>query len=508
MAVLDLERNAVVIRIVYDGPPHAGKTTSVRALARSLGRSVEAPGEVAGRTMFFDWMDYTGGLFEGHQIRCQVISVPGQRHLAARRDALLATADVVVFVADTADRDSLDASAGHIHWVAEALRQNNDPPVGVIVQANKRDLPGAVPRDEVRRVLGDDFARVALTESVADTGDGIRETFVLAVRLALDRIRELMVRGALPLGRPPVETSQDLLAALDNLTTNTASTAPAGEMIDDDDTFDEMLDDTAEYASPPAHDIASAIMSVVASPRPRLPDTRVPSGAIWPPVEGRMVLHEATANELTIQRMTNGDWVGGGSSRWRVHSSDAAVFSDFDDGRAALLAWARFHAAHTALLSPSRCVVLAEAAPELWRLWQIVRLAPSLRMWLAEASGLDALELLDRLAIAAALLGEIHARAPDSRILPTLDTIGRGEHGAQLVALMPAPSAPPPPPITDITAHVTRELARLLCSDLAERRSDLAHHLMSRAPATRWHDVVATALVDRVPPFARLSPQT
>ena len=71
MAVLDVDRNAVVIRIVYDGPPHAGKTTSLRALGRSLGRSVEAPSEVAGRTVYFDWMEYTGGLFEGSRAtRC------------------------------------------------------------------------------------------------------------------------------------------------------------------------------------------------------------------------------------------------------------------------------------------------------------------------------------------------------------------------------------------------------------------------------------------------------
>src|SRR5579864_6982644 len=132
MAVLDLERDVIVIRIVYDGPPLAGKTTSVRALAHSLARSVETPLEASGRTVFFDWMEYTGGLFEGHQIRCQVVSVPGQPDLAARRRA-------------------------HVGQLVEILRAQGEPPIGVVVQANKQDVPGALSRDAIREALGEDF---------------------------------------------------------------------------------------------------------------------------------------------------------------------------------------------------------------------------------------------------------------------------------------------------------------------------------------------------------------
>lgn len=189
MAVVDVKANAVVIRIVYDGPPFAGKTTSVRALARSLMRNVETPAEAEGRTLFFDWLEYTGGLFEGRQIRCQIVSVPGQAELAERRRTLLQTADVVVFVADTGDPEAVERSAQTIREMVEMVQREGEPPVGVIVQANKRDLPTAVPRDDVRAALGDDFAQTALTESVAEVGNGIRETFVLAVRVALDRIR-------------------------------------------------------------------------------------------------------------------------------------------------------------------------------------------------------------------------------------------------------------------------------------------------------------------------------
>ncbi|HEX3766353.1 MAG TPA: ADP-ribosylation factor-like protein [Kofleriaceae bacterium] len=470
MAVLDSDRDAIVIRIVYDGPPHAGKTTSMRALARSLGRGVESPGEADERTLFFDWMEYTGGLFEGHQIRCQVVSVPGQRQLAARRRALLDTADAVVFVADTADADAIARSAVAVRELFAVLRGKADPPIGVVVQANKRDLPGAVSRAELRAALGAELATIAVTESIAGDGDGIRETFVFAVRLALDRIRELIARGTLPRGTPDVDSAAQLLAALERQPLSSAS--------------------TDDFAAPA---IAPGV------PRPRLPDARVPSGAIWPPVEGRAVLHEATTGDLTVQRVGDGDWIAGLGSDWRVHSAAAAAFDDVDDGRRALLTWARLHAAHGELLSPSRCVVLAAADARTWRLWQIIRRTPSLRAWLVDGRALDAAELLDRLAAAAAVFGEACRRFADP--LPvTLDTVGDGLRGVQFVALMPRPGASPAR-LDDVAAHIVRQLSQLLAADLSERRGELAQRVSRRRAArTPWDDLVAAALAESPPP--------
>src|SRR6202790_1744660 len=118
MAVLDPRSDTVVIRVVYDGAPMAGKSTSVGALGRGLGSDVYSPAEVGGRTLYFDWLDYTGGLFEGRRIRCQIISVPGQATLAPRRRRLLESADAIVFVSDSspeafeADRAYLSGLCG------------------------------------------------------------------------------------------------------------------------------------------------------------------------------------------------------------------------------------------------------------------------------------------------------------------------------------------------------------------------------------------------------------
>lgn len=210
MAVLDRARNVVVVRIVYDGPAGAGKTTTVHALAQRLGREATTPEEAGGRTLFFDWLDYTGGLFEEHRIRCQIVSVPGQAMLASRRDYLLDGADAVVYVGEVREHnlaDTVEALAN----VIERVGTRDAVPVGVLLQANKSDLPGALPVDALREACEQLGSTVAVVPSVATDGTGVREAFVLAVRLALDRVRELGRLGQLEQGSPEVDDAETLL---------------------------------------------------------------------------------------------------------------------------------------------------------------------------------------------------------------------------------------------------------------------------------------------------------
>jgi signal recognition particle receptor subunit beta len=211
MPVIDEARGVLVVRIVYDGPALSGKTTSLKALAGGVSSQITTPGESNGRTLFFDWIDYVGGAFDGRQIRCQIVSVPGQRQLQARRRALLETADAVVLVLDTREHE-WDFSLG---WVKETVPycRGKDPPVGLVLQANKRDAADAVPASVLRDSVNS-IAPVAVVPSTATVGDGIREAFVLAVRLALDRVRALAGAGRLLSGSPDQDSPEALLAHL------------------------------------------------------------------------------------------------------------------------------------------------------------------------------------------------------------------------------------------------------------------------------------------------------
>lgn len=408
MAILDAERNAVVIRIVYDGPPEAGKTTSLRALSASLARPMTTPAQAGERTLFFDWLEYTGGLFEGRQIRCQVVSVPGQAELAHRRRALLEAADVVVFVSDSTH---LEEARVAIREMRGVLRDVSGPPVGFIVQANKRDRPGAADLGTLREALADDGA--AVLESVATSGSGVREAFVFAVRLALDRVRELLRDRTLEIGAPQVQDSADLLRELTRL---------------ESDLGEEVAEEQPAPPAPPG------------SMLPPSPD--VPSGMIWPPVEGRVLLADACATPFVPRQTAHGDWIGQ-SGRWRFHSPRQADYADPELGRRALIEWARVHASgQQRWLSTPRVVVLAPSGSGTWRLWQLVRVEESLRDQLlragtdASASGLLRRMLDTGRSLHVAM--ESLVLAP-YRLPITVDTVGAPNGMPVYIGLLPDP---------------------------------------------------------------------
>jgi signal recognition particle receptor subunit beta len=387
MAVLDRQNGCVVIRVVYDGAPMAGKTTSVAALGRGLGASVFSPAELEGRTLYFDWLDYTGGLFEGHRIRCQIISVPGQATLAPRRRRLLESADVVVFVGDSSP-SGFAADRRYLGGLSSVLQGLRGPPVGVVMQANKRDLPDAIPLEQLQSMLDSLQVRIGIVESVATKGSGVREAFVFAVRLALDRVRELMRSGDLPSARPQIDSAHDLLSELQRAEAGALDLATASGLthtrLQD---VQEMkpgslaaaaLQEAMRDEAQPSIDIPSPL-AADNNGVPQLPDERVASGMIWPPVDGRLILHETSGRTAKLHRHAEGGWSGRVGDRWHVRSAADASFEKADEGRAVLVQWARVHAAIAEALSKERCIVLAADGTGRYRLWQIVRVERSLR---------------------------------------------------------------------------------------------------------------------------------
>ncbi len=471
-----------MIRLVYDGPPEAGKTTSVRALAGSLAQPTYAPAEGPdGRTLWFDWMEYVGGRFEGCRIRCQIVSVPGQRALHARRRRVIEGADVVVFVADSSARET-PLTIAYLLELRDMLA-GADAPVGVILQANKRDLADAVPLDELRERLAEAGWPIGVVESVAADGTGIREAFVYAVRLALDRVRDLMSRGSLPTSAVGPGSAVELLDALraDDVQRAAPPVVECGPGSVAAELFREVLscEHHATRAAP-----SSALGLAPGAPRP--PDAAVPSGAIWPPVEGRAILCELAQIALAPRRLSNGVWAAGLGSGWRVVSSRDGSFASLDQGRTALIQWARLHAGTAGAISPRRCIVLADDGDRGWRLWQIVRAETSLREAVDSALRDHAGDaLIPRLCRLAQLLIDADDKlARLSLALPcTLDCIGGGGGVAVYIGLMPdvTTTLAGPRPRSDPRALLRNQLEPTVVVGLHERALDL-EHVLARLP--------------------------
>ena len=374
MATLDPRNDAIVIRVVYDGAPMAGKSTSVRALGRGLGGEVVSPAEVSGRTLYFDWLDYTGGLFEGHRIRCQIISVPGQATLAPRRRRLLESADVIVFVGDSTPT-GFAGDRAYLSGLQAVLEHVAGPPVGIVFQANKRDHAEAVPIDTLRSMLHELGLRVGVVESVATESSGIREAFVFAVRLALDRVRELMRTGELQGARPDVDSAEDLLqdlkvhevGSMDYAVETGLMHTRVAEL-----QSDSLVANAVAEAASPASPASAATDTSHDQPVP--PDDRVASGLVWPPVDGRLVLHELAQAPVALTRSADGGWTAVVNGNWRLYSDADAVYQDVEHGRAVLVLSARIQAVATRDKAGSRCIVLAADGHGRHRLWHIERI--------------------------------------------------------------------------------------------------------------------------------------
>jgi len=436
MAIIDDTKGVLVIRIVYDGPALSGKTTSLRALAQGVSSQVECPREASGRTLFFDWVDYVGGLFDGRQIRCQIVSVPGQKELAHRRQLLLETADAVVLVLDTRQ---MEWEFG-LGWVRDTVPfcRGKSPPVGLVLQANKRDAVDAVSSDDIQRSLNR-IAPVAVVPSTATSGEGIREAFVLAVRLALDRVRALAAAGQLHTGKPAEDDAAQLFERM--RVAEREATAPLNGALAQSALSSLEAELETELDPLRHHAPLDGVIDDGSGERLFVPDPMMPGGMIWPPVDGRALLHEVASLDIRPLRTARSDWAGSGSG-FRFHSLCSAIFPDSHSARTELLEWARLHSANTAHLSAGRAVILADAGSGRLRLWQIVRSEATLRERLASACQLpEASQVADELVGVASQLAVARESFADTTIgLPcTLWTVGSGaSYRPTFVGLMPS----------------------------------------------------------------------
>ncbi|MDF3066065.1 MAG: gliding motility protein MglA [Polyangiaceae bacterium] len=190
MASFDSERKCHVVRIVYDGPGFAGKTTNLKRVHEIIPPSrrseIVTPAELKGRTMFFDWLEIEGPRQGGVGLYFQLITVPGQIERNYRRRPLVAMADVVVFVCDSSPGAIADTQRTFARLRASIKRRTE--PVSLIVQANKQDVEGALTPAVLRRKLRLDGS-IPMISSNAANGDGVRATLNEAMRVGVRALK-------------------------------------------------------------------------------------------------------------------------------------------------------------------------------------------------------------------------------------------------------------------------------------------------------------------------------
>jgi signal recognition particle receptor subunit beta len=194
LAFYDPSTETVTLRIVYDGLGTAGKTTNIRQLHAlfTLARcgDIVVPEEHRGRTLFFDWLELNVGQIDEHPLRCQILTVPGQFAYAQRRWQLLRNPDAIVAVCDSSP-EGLLRSRHALRFLRGMLETERCPDVPLLLQANKQDLPGALPGSRLLAELELPPSTPVIAASARD-GTGVRETFMRALLQARERLRPLL----------------------------------------------------------------------------------------------------------------------------------------------------------------------------------------------------------------------------------------------------------------------------------------------------------------------------
>jgi signal recognition particle receptor subunit beta len=201
MALVDLASREIHCKIVYCGPGLGGKTANLRYLSEHTrpdlrGRLISLSTDTD-RTLFFDFLPVDLAAMRGFRTHLNLYTVPGQVFYDAARRAVLRGADGIVFVADSqearlhANVEAVRNLDGHLRSYDRDLAE-----IPYVLQLNKRDLPSALPTEELWRRLN--IKGEPTIEATATSGYGVLETLKAAAREVLMDLRRRPVPRAIP----------------------------------------------------------------------------------------------------------------------------------------------------------------------------------------------------------------------------------------------------------------------------------------------------------------------
>ena len=384
----------MAVRVVYDGVACAGKTTNVRQLCTLFiaqqKSDVETPAEMSGRTLYFDWLSIMAGQVCGFPLLCQVVSVPGQVVLTPRRQHLLGSADVVVYVCESHPAGIEAAKAGLALY--DRIAAERGIAIPLVIQANKQDQRGALDSADLLKALGREGTPVI--EAIASEGVGVVDTFVAAVRAVARSIEKRSEENALRVAVRRAERPSDVLAQLEK---QLVDPEWAAELLLEEAQAALLLSqakaalaadaDARAGAARAVEEIANATEIVVApesavriaasDDRPVLPSPDVPTGFIWPAHTGRATVRVLGLGEESELRERDDGTILHVDNGHVVRTSPRARYADTEAARQALVRAARESIQLDRLLVPETVLVAQTAHDGACWIWTVRPDVPS-----------------------------------------------------------------------------------------------------------------------------------
>ena len=188
MTFINYAAREINCKIVYYGPGLGGKTTNIQYIFDKMnqgqrGKLISLATETD-RTLFFDFLPIELGTIRGFKTRFHLYTVPGQVFYDASRKLILKGVDGVVFVADS-QAARMDANLDAIENLKHNLGDHGFDLLKMpyVLQLNKRDLPTALPIDELTNTLR--LNGEPVFEAVAPQGSGVFDTLKAVIKRVL-----------------------------------------------------------------------------------------------------------------------------------------------------------------------------------------------------------------------------------------------------------------------------------------------------------------------------------
>jgi len=188
MTFINYAAREINCKIVYYGPGLGGKTTNIQFIFDRMnqgqkGKLISLATETD-RTLFFDFLPIELGTIRGFKTRFHLYTVPGQVFYDASRKLILKGVDGVVFVADSQEA-RMDANLDSIDNLRRNLGEHGFDlqKLPYALQLNKRDLPTALPAEDLARDLR--IRDEPVFEAVATRGAGVFDTLKAVIKQVL-----------------------------------------------------------------------------------------------------------------------------------------------------------------------------------------------------------------------------------------------------------------------------------------------------------------------------------
>ena len=193
MTFINYAAREINCKLVYYGPGLGGKTTNIKYVyeksnPNSKGKLISLATETD-RTLFFDFLPLDLGEIRGFRTRFHLYTVPGQVFYDASRKLILKGVDGVVFVADS-QAARIDANLESLRNLELNLKDQGYDlgTIPYVLQLNKRDLPTAMPVEEMKRQLL--YKDEPVFEAVAAKGTGVFDTLKIIAKMVLVELRK------------------------------------------------------------------------------------------------------------------------------------------------------------------------------------------------------------------------------------------------------------------------------------------------------------------------------